>query len=115
MSASVESSEYIVALRYTKAAGGYAGVVTWTPFPSKAEFDKWFEEMGNKDQEVVEEGITDARAIELSQRTPLRSYVRAAVEEATDPRTGIVDRDIANLKMQNVAIMAGRRMFDNIY
>ncbi len=115
MSDSVVVTEYLVALRYTKAAGGYAGVVTWTPFPSKADFDKWFEEIGKKEQEVVEEGITEARAIELSQLTPLRSYCRAAVQEATDPATGIVNRDIADLKMQNIAILAGRRMFDNIY
>ena len=31
---------YIVAFRYTKATGGYHGIVTWTSFDSKEEFEK---------------------------------------------------------------------------
>ena len=58
-------SEYIVALRYTAAARAHAGIVTWTSFHSKEDFDKWFSNGENREQEVVEEEITEERAIRL--------------------------------------------------
>lgn len=98
-------SEHIVALRYTAAANGHAGIVTWTPFPSKQEFDDWFKNIGHKEQEVVEEGITEERAIELCQTTPLRSYVRAAITESTDPDTGRVNHDMVQSRLGELTIV----------
>ncbi|HEV3244762.1 MAG TPA: hypothetical protein VG102_00200 [Candidatus Paceibacterota bacterium] len=103
---------YNVALRYTTDAGGYAGVVTWTSFPSKAEFDGWFEAGGNREQEVVEEGITEDRAIELCRTTPLRSYVAAAIDESTNPATGVVDHGRVKVRLQEVRLAFEARALD---
>ncbi|MBI3572108.1 hypothetical protein HY091_01065 [Candidatus Kaiserbacteria bacterium] len=81
--------EYIVALRYTKEAGGYAGVVTWTVSPSKAAFDAQFKDY--KDLEVVEEGISEERAIQLCKSTPPQSLLLAALQDATDRETGHIN------------------------
>ncbi|MEK7628278.1 MAG: hypothetical protein AAB421_02575 [Patescibacteria group bacterium] len=90
-------------MRYKKAAGGYAGVVTWTPFASKADFDIWFAK-GGHDQEVVEEGISTERAIRLALDTPLEYSIAAAREKATDPKTGAFDEAVFRFEMQNVTL-----------
>jgi hypothetical protein len=104
---------YIVALRYTEAAGGYAGITTWSVFASKSEFDTWYDEATRKDQAVVEEGITKERAVELCQRTPLRSYVRAALADARNPDTGEINSDIARMKLASVMLVVGPRLLTN--
>ncbi len=97
---------YIVALRYTKGAGGYCGVVTWTQFPSKEEFDKVRKQfLNSSNQEVVEEGITDERAIELSKQTPAECRINAAVEESRIPGTNLVDGEALSHHLTN-AILA---------
>lgn len=73
-----EKEPYIVALAYTRAAGIYEGVITWTQFLNKADFDRWFTEDIRKKQRVVEEGISSERAVELAEQTPLAC--RIAVE-----------------------------------
>lgn len=42
-------------------------------------------------KEILEEGITDERAIELGKSTPIESRIMFAMAEATDPKTGILD------------------------
>ena len=91
-------SRYQVVLQYTKVAGGYAGVRTRTSFASKAEFDTWW--LGNVNQKIVEEDVTDERAIALCQQTPLESLVGAAISDATNPETGRVNLAIAEMKLQ---------------
>jgi len=95
-------SGYNVAFRYTD--GGYAGVVTWSSFGSKHEFDDWRRNGGGKGEEVVEEGITQERAIELTRTTPLRSRIAAAIDESTDRDTGEVNNDLLRRHLRNVAL-----------
>ena len=102
-------SGYIVALRYTAAAGGYAGVITWTRFKSKEGFDAWFNDGGNKDHEVVEEGITEGRAIALCDTTPLRSLITAAFEASTDKSTGQINPKILVDQMRQAGFVIGHR------
>jgi len=94
---------YIVALRYTAAAGGYAGVVIWRRFQSKEIFDAWFNGGGNEEQEVVEEGICPERAIKLCEQTPLHSFITAAVQESTDPVTGRMNHRLVEDRLRQVA------------
>ena len=109
-------SEYNVALRYNENAGGYAGIVTWSSFESKAEFDSWFAAEGSeqREQEVVAEGITQEEAVALCKKTPLMSYVKAAIEDATDMTTGEVDLRLAKARMATVAIAIDPQLFENI-
>ena len=94
---------YIVALRYTSKAGGYAGVVTWTSFNSKAKLDKWLS--SQDEQEVVEEGISDKRAMELSLATPIRCRLMAAVEDSCDKKKGDVFPDLLISNIQQILTM----------
>lgn len=103
------TADYIVALRYTAAAGAHAGIVTWTPFGSKMEFDEWFKNGGSKEQEVVEQDITQERAIELARKTPLGSYTRAAIHESTDPATGKVNSELLRSRVQEIALALSSR------
>ncbi len=97
-------SGYNVAFRYTQAAGGYAGIVTWSSFGSKQEFDDWRKNGGGEEEEVVEEGITQERAIELTRTTPLHSYVAAAIDESTNRDTGEVNDDLVRSRLQEVVL-----------
>jgi len=76
--------KYNVALRYTKKAGGYHGIITWTNFPDKECFDKWYTDSIREMQEIVEEGISASRCIELVETTPMACRMAAALQEATD-------------------------------
>jgi|SRR3989338_2569931 len=102
-----EREEHIVVLAYSERAGGYAGIRTWTPYPSKAEFDTWYGEHGHKEYDIVAQGVDEDTAVELCQRTPLLSHVRATIEESTDPDTGRVNLELAEMRM--FSIMVARR------
>lgn len=93
---------YNVAFRGTSKENGYAGVVTWTPFASKAAFDEYWRSADQTIQEIVEEGITDNRAAELVRTTPLQSYINAAIMSSRDPITGDFDLTYMNNKLESV-------------
>lgn len=93
---------YNVAFRYTKKTGGYHGVITWSSFSSKKYFGKWYTPEIREREEVVEKGITEERAIELTQSTPLKCRIAAARQAATNP-DGTINNDILEMEMKNVA------------
>jgi len=83
------SEGYFVALRYCEHVEGYAGIITWTQFSSKSAFDNWYR--GQNEKEVVEEGITPERCVELTKSTPMGAYTECAYHRATDPVTGEIN------------------------
>ena len=76
---------YNVAFRYTNQAGGFAGVITWTSYSSKEEFDAQWAQRNNGMEEIVEEGITAERAMELASSTLGQCRMNAILEEHTGP------------------------------
>lgn len=94
---------YIVAFRYTRKTKGYHGIMTWTRFPSKEYFDNWYTPELRTKQEIVEEGITQERAIELTHQTPFACRIAAAFQEATD-RKGKVHSDILEMKIEEALL-----------
>lgn len=55
---------YIVVFR--NISGSTAdGAITWTGYQSKEDFDQWYDEKMQSWYEVVEEGVTRKRALEL--------------------------------------------------
>ena len=96
------SDRYNVAFRYTKVTGGYHGVITWTGFESKAAFDAWYTDDLKARQEVVEEGVSEERCVELTQQTPLACRQAAILHDATLP-DGTVDHEILAIKLQTLA------------
>lgn len=70
---------YNVAFVGTPAAGDYEGVITWSAYPSKEEFDKAYTPEMKAKQAIVEEGITDERAVELAKQTPEANIKRANI------------------------------------
>ena len=101
---------YNVAFRYTREAGGYHGVMTWTSFSSKEDFDKWYTPDIKAREEVVEEGISEERAIELTRSTPLACRVAAGIQEATGDGGKVdkkVDKAVLGMTIKN-AIIAER-------
>lgn len=84
-------NEYIVVFEYTKEAGGYEGVITWSPYGSKEKFDKLYTPERQKMERVVAEGVSMERAIELVKQTPIECYVRAATQEAFENAEKIVN------------------------
>lgn len=87
---------YIAALRYNSNAGGYAGVITWTDWGTKEDLEKFI--ASQSQQEVVEEGITADRAVELVRTTPAAARIEACIDGATNPKTGEVDLYYLGLK-----------------
>jgi hypothetical protein len=94
------AANYIVAFRGISSTNGYKGVITWTPYADKAEFDAWWAKQDKTLQEVVEEGITSERAVELTLSTPIQSRLNAAVMDARNPDTGDFN---GTLLMMNLA------------
>ncbi|MFA6365172.1 MAG: hypothetical protein WCW78_02110 [Candidatus Paceibacterota bacterium] len=43
----------------------HVGVITWTSFQSKEYFDQWYDEKMRGWYEVVDEGVSEARAMQL--------------------------------------------------
>lgn len=96
--------EYNVVFRYTKKAGGYAGVITWTSYRSKEELDKRREQiLSASNQEVIAEGVTSEEAVALVRSTPLASRIRAALQESTMP-DGDVDDEILSMHLNQVIL-----------
>ena len=79
---------YIAALRYNSNAGGYTGVITWTDWGTKEKLDSFI--ASQNQQEVVEEGITADRAVELVRTTPTAARIESCIDETTNPNTGEV-------------------------
>lgn len=73
-------SSYIVVFEYTKEAGGYAGIRTWTDFNNKREFKRLWKPTGR--EAVLEEDVPQERALELTCRTPEASRVKSAIEDS---------------------------------
>lgn len=92
---------YNVTFRYTKKTEGYHGVMFWSSFPSKEDFDRFFTDNIRQNQEIVEEGVSDKRCIELTNSTPLACRIAAALQEATG-LNGKVNGNILKLKLANV-------------
>ena len=104
-------SEYNVVFRYNSRAAGYEGVITWSTYPSNEVFDAQYRcsFVGDKCiEEIVEEGVTPERAIELCQSTPLVSRLRASLQEATNPNTNEVDDEI--LRMNLIQVFLAERI-----
>lgn len=78
-----KSSSYIVAFKSN------LGVITWTAYPSKEDFEK--SRPDGTSESVLEEGITDARAVALVNTTSPLAYNLHAMRQATDPVSGAVD------------------------
>ncbi len=98
-----EQKFYNVAFANTRASGGYEGIITWTTFKSKEEFDKWYTEDMKKTNRIVEEGITEERAIELTKQTSVTCRIAAAYQEAKNcSPEGEINEKILRLELQNV-------------
>lgn len=84
--------------------GAYQGIVTWTSFSSKADFDKWYTDEIRAREEVVEEGISQNRAMQLVDSTPLKCRIAAAKQDATEP-DGTVNEFILEMELAKVAFV----------
>ncbi len=98
------SEDYHVVLAYNKKSGGYAGVRLHESYSSKADFEDWYKRVGSKEFDIVAQGVDEDYAVTLCERTPLRSHVRAAIEEATDSETGVANLELAQMRMMTVMI-----------
>lgn len=95
------SKGYIAATRGTAKAGGYAGVVTWSDWGTKKKFESYL--ASQDEQEVVEEGITQDRAIELCEAVPRAFHIEAALDDATDPSTNEIMPDYLSHRLRSLA------------
>lgn len=75
---------YNVVFKYTKEAGGYAGVITWTAYLSKEHFNEcWnaLSEEAKKKEMILKEGISEKECIKLSEETPPICHFNASIQE----------------------------------
>ena len=78
---------YNVVLRCTHETGDSEGIITWTTFASKKEFQRVFTSERKKFQEVIAEGVSEERCIELSDQTTLKSQFRRILNKSTEPNS----------------------------
>lgn len=101
-----DSLSYAVVFEYTAAAGGYAGVRTWTAFKSQADFEKWLKQPDNKvleKERVIAQGVTDEEAIRITEGTPVECYAAACIEEATG-RSGHINEMLLEAQLSGAAM-----------
>lgn len=72
---------YNVVFEYTKATGGFEGVRTWTTFSSQEEFNQWLDDSVLEKQKVLAKGVTQEKAIEICDQTPMTCRYAAAAQE----------------------------------
>ena len=77
---------YNVVFQYTRETGGYEGVITWTSFKDENHFKEWYTPDIEKRQRVIAQGVTQDRAIELVDQTPVACDLAACLQEATNPK-----------------------------
>lgn len=98
------SKDYNVVFAYTSACGGYEGVRTWTSFRNKAHFEEWYTEGIRKKQNIFAEGVTAEKAVEICGQTPFAYRLFAAIDEATDPKTGEIEPLVFNMEMTKIIL-----------
>jgi len=94
---------YNVAFRYTEKTAGYHGIITWSSFVDKAVFDVWYTPKIKARMEVVEEGISDERAVELTRSTPLECRIASSVQEARN-EDGTINSTILDMNLQSTIL-----------
>ncbi len=95
---------YRVVFVYTANAGGYEGVRTWSIFESKESFQAFYTDDIRANEEIVEEGISEERCIELVKQTPAICRVTAAIENNTNPATGRVNISMLAMELEGAAM-----------
>ena len=95
-------SEYNVAFANTRAMGAQEGIITWTPFESKEEFDKFYTNDMKRFFRVIEEGISNERCIELVKQTPIACRIAAAIAESEDSETGEINQELLKFRLEMV-------------
>jgi hypothetical protein len=100
---------YNVVLRNTKNTGFYEGIVRWQSFESKEALEKWYTPEIKECQAIVEEGVSEERAIELTSHTPFACRIASAVKEATNSSGEINEKRLkSNVEKAIFAENAGR-------
>lgn len=90
---------YNVVYKYNESKGGYAGVIFWVGYSSKQEFEKFLTEDKKKDSDVVEQGISEERCIELTKQTPDICRLTAAVQDSIV--AGTVNIELLRVHLRN--------------
>lgn len=96
---------YTVVFEYTKESGGFKGVRTWSQFDSKEAFNDWYTPEIKSKRSILEENISDEKAIRIANQTPLECYRAAAYEEARNSKTGIINRSLLEIKLMDMNFM----------
>lgn len=90
---------YNVAFVYTREAGGFEGVVTWSAWATEAEFDQAFtgwSEKEKKEKRILEKGISQERCIELVHQTPAACRIAAALQKSGGDKY-LLERELDNV------------------
>ena len=69
------STGYNVVFRNIDEGSVYFGAITWTTYKSKMDFDEMRHTHVERGQEIVAEGVTNERAVELARSTPYATYM----------------------------------------
>lgn len=102
--------DYNVVFRYTRLAGGYCGVVTWTSFLCKEEFDAWYTPDIRAREAVIAQGVTPGRAVELVRATDPVCYFTASIEAARHPVTREISPTILAHKLETALFVLASDM-----
>lgn len=90
---------YLVVFKNVATGSGYNGIRTQTSFEDKDAFDEWFDDEMKSIYEVVEQGVTEERALWLVSGTPASCRIKAALQASTISN-GEIDENIFRYKLQ---------------
>jgi hypothetical protein len=80
--------------------GNHYGVITYTCFSSKSDFDEKKQRNDFCKDEVIAEGVTDSEAVELVRSTTMAARIHAAVTTCT-AQDGTVNLDLLESKIND--------------
>ena len=80
-----KAPRYNVVFEYTLATRAYAGYRTWTSFENKKQFEEWYTPERQTLETVVEQGITQERAMQLFKEMSIGSALAACAESSKGP------------------------------
>lgn len=77
---------------FRNKSGNYAGVITWSCFESKADFDKWFDARMQDWYDIASQGCTETEAVDMcATPTAQLAALNATLKEVDSILKGVQD------------------------
>lgn len=93
-------SAYNVVFVYTKSAGHFAGIRTWTSYKSKEDFQKQYK--AKETEVILAEGVSEKECVKQTRSTDPLFRLAAAIGKSITGEIPSIDYDIFKFELFNL-------------